>query len=206
MIEELDLLKKDWKKSENSFQQITETDIYKMIHKKSSSIVKWILIISILEFLVLRGMDFLILFDKDYTRRMEKIHLYNFEIVLTVVNYVVLIVFIYLFYINFRRINASSSTKKLMDDILNTRKIVKYYVWYNLFLVGISSAIAVFSEISYNDQLSSMYDKNKMILCCLGLGIVLVLFVIFWLFYRLLYGILLRRLHKNYTELEKIDL
>jgi hypothetical protein len=46
-MKELDLLKKDWKKSTVSFEQISELELYKMIHKKSSSIVKWILIISI---------------------------------------------------------------------------------------------------------------------------------------------------------------
>jgi hypothetical protein len=48
-MKELDLLKKDWKKNSDSFEQISEKEIYRMIHKKSSSIVKWILIISILE-------------------------------------------------------------------------------------------------------------------------------------------------------------
>ena len=46
-MEELDLLKKYWKKSEDTFEQVSEVEIYKMLHKKSSSIVKWILIISI---------------------------------------------------------------------------------------------------------------------------------------------------------------
>ena len=59
MINELDLLKKDWKNKTN-FEQVTESDIYKMIHKKSSSIVKWILIISILEFFILNGISFLV--------------------------------------------------------------------------------------------------------------------------------------------------
>ena len=49
MMDELDILKKDWKKNENSYTQITEKEIYGMLHKKSSSIVKWILVISILE-------------------------------------------------------------------------------------------------------------------------------------------------------------
>jgi len=39
----------------------------------------------------------------------------------------------------------------------------------------------------------------------LGL-IVVAIFGIFWLFYRLLYGILLRKLYNNYKELKKIDL
>ena len=49
-MEELDLLKKAWKKEECSFDQVSEKDIYGMLHQKSSSIVKWILIISIVEF------------------------------------------------------------------------------------------------------------------------------------------------------------
>ena len=48
----VDLLKKYWKKSENTFEQVSEVEIYKMLHKKSSSIVKWIVIISVLEVLL----------------------------------------------------------------------------------------------------------------------------------------------------------
>ena len=32
-MKELDLLKKDWQKSEASFEQLSEKDIYAMIHK-----------------------------------------------------------------------------------------------------------------------------------------------------------------------------
>ena len=49
-MEELDLLKKAWQKDTHSFEQVTEVEIYKMLHRKSSSIVKWILVISLLEF------------------------------------------------------------------------------------------------------------------------------------------------------------
>jgi hypothetical protein len=50
-MKELDLLK-DWQKNKDSFEQVSEIEIYRMIHKKSSSIVKWILIISIMEVLL----------------------------------------------------------------------------------------------------------------------------------------------------------
>lgn len=206
MMEELDLLKKDWKKNENSFQQISEVDIYKMLHRKSSSIVKWILIISILEFIILRGLDFWLLLDDEYKNKMNLVHMYSFEVILTVINYIVLIAFIYVFYKNFKNINTASSTKKLMNDILNTRKIVKYYVWYNLLLVAITSVIALISEVKYNPMLSNFYVKHQLALYVLSLGIMLVLFLIFWIFYRLIYGILLRKLYKNYNELKKIDL
>ena len=47
-MDDLDLLKKDWQKP-NAFEQISEQDIYGMLHKKSSSIVKWILLSSLIE-------------------------------------------------------------------------------------------------------------------------------------------------------------
>jgi uncharacterized membrane protein len=83
---------------------------------------------------------------------------------------------------------------------------VKYYVWYNLILVAITSAIAVISEVKSNSLLSNFYVKHQLALYVLSLGIMLVLFLIFWIFYRLIYGILLRKLYKNYNELKKIDL
>ena len=38
-MDELELLKKDWKKQEGLFHQISEEEIYGMLHKGSSSIV-----------------------------------------------------------------------------------------------------------------------------------------------------------------------
>ena len=55
-MDDLDLLKEDWKKQEKSLPHLSYNEIYKMIWKKSSSIVKWIFVISILEFLL--GSDF----------------------------------------------------------------------------------------------------------------------------------------------------
>ena len=51
-MEELDLLKKAWQKDSHEFEQVSETDIYKMLHTKSSTMVKRIMIISIIEFSV----------------------------------------------------------------------------------------------------------------------------------------------------------
>ena len=48
-MKELERLKKDWNKNQN-FPELSKEEIYKFLHKKSSSIVKWIFIISLLEF------------------------------------------------------------------------------------------------------------------------------------------------------------
>ena len=204
-MDELELLKKDWKKQEGSFHQISENEIYGMLHKRSSSIVKWILIISVLEFLFLRLLDLSIFLDDEYSNRMKEHHIYDFEKFVTIFNFVVLLVFIYYFYRNLKAINSSSSVKKLMQDIINTRKIVKYYVWYNLVLVGITSAIVIYSQFMYDKNINHLYDKYQLFFILGGFFFVIIILLLFWLFYRLLYGILLRRLQKNYNELQKID-
>ncbi len=204
-MDELEILKKDWKKNENAFDQVTEKEIYGMLHKRSSSIVKWILIISVLEFLFLRLLDLSIFLDDEYSNRMKEHHIYDFEKFVTIFNFVVLLVFIYYFYRNLKAINSSSSVKKLMQDIINTRKIVKYYVWYNLVLVGITSAIVIYSQFMYDKNINHLYDKYQLFFILGGFFFVIIILLLFWLFYRLLYGILMRRLEKNYNELKKID-
>ena len=51
-MDQLEILKKDWKKQEGSLPKLSKAELTKLIYKKSSSIVKWIFIISILEFVV----------------------------------------------------------------------------------------------------------------------------------------------------------
>ncbi|MEO0038421.1 MAG: putative anti ECF-type sigma factor [Bacteroidota bacterium] len=204
-MKELDLLKKAWKKDNMSFEQLSEGILYNMIHKRSSSIVKWILIISILEFIVLRGSDLIVLLDEKYKKEMNLAHLYDFEVVITIINFIVLTVFIALFYKNFKVINTGSSTTKLMKDILNTRKIVNYYVWYNLILVAISSTIAVYFEIKNNSRINLLYTKHEELFIGVGIAIITISILLFWLFYKLLYGILLNKLNTNFKELSKIE-
>ncbi len=207
MIEELDLLKKDWKKTENSFQQITEVDIYKMIHKKSSSIVKWILIISIVEVLVWSFIGIFVNTD-DYLKSMHSEDLIDYFKYLTYFNYGVIAVFIYFFYVNYKNISATNSTKQLMKDILKTRKTVKYYVWYNLGMIVLSSIAGFILAFSVDPNLEKITHEPKVFVITICVLVVFLLFFVgvFWLFYRLIYGTLLRRLFKNYTELKKIDL
>jgi hypothetical protein len=210
-MKELDLLKKDWQKSDNSFDQVSEIEIYKMIHKKSSSIVKWILIISILEVLLWTCLSFC--FDSDgYLKQMNQIEFIQYFEVFTYFNYGVILFFIYLFYKNYITISTTASTRQLMSDILKTRKTVQYYVWYNLGMLVITLIIGFIIAFAYNPEMSILKDKiatnGKVMALTIGILILttLLLFGAFWLFYRVVYGILLRRLYANYKELKKIDL
>ena len=213
-MEELDLLKKDWKKNENSFQQVSETQIYKMIHKSSSSVVKWIMIIGIIEFLLMTSLGFFVA-DDNYTKNLEKFHIDKVMTVLTIFNYVVVIAFIFLFYKNFKLISTTDSVRKLMKNILRTRKTVQYYVWYNLTMFVIIFLIIMISSCYYDEKMNKMFEEislneNAIWIWTAVIGSMVltfaVMFGLFWLFYKLLYGILLRKLFRNYQELKKIDL
>lgn len=210
-MKELDLLKKDWKKKENSFVQISEIEIYKMIHRKSSSIVKWILIISILEVLLWTSISILFNTD-DYFKKMDHIELIPFMKGITYLNYGVILVFIYLFYKNYIQISTTESTKQLMKTILRTRKTVQCYVWYNLGMALISLIIGYIIALVYNPEtnilMSQITNSGKVMAITIGVLLLttVAFFGVFWLFYRLLYGILLKRLYANYNELKKIDL
>ncbi|SNR60883.1 hypothetical protein [Flavobacterium sp. ov086] len=209
-MKELDLLKKDWQKNSDSFQQISETEIYKMIHKKSSSIVKWILIISILEVSFWTFSNFFINTD-DVLQKINHPEIVMALEFLTYFNYVVVLIFVFIFYKNYKTISTTVATKSLMSAILRTRKTVQYYVWYNLGMIVITAILSFFIAFVYNPDMAFLREKlainGKAMFVTIGILILVILgfFGLFWCFYRLLYGTLLRRLHSNYKELKKID-
>ena len=214
MMDELDILKKDWKKSESSFNQITEKEIYGMLHKKSSSIVKWILVISILEIAFWSVLGFFTA-DENYLKTLEQYHLREVMPIITTLNYGVILFFIYLFYKNYKTINTTDTVKQLMHTILKTRKTVQHYVWYNLIMTFLSMVLVVVFQLKYDPNIekvfknvSSTMDSNLFYLMVTFFYIIVIVAVIgfIWLFYKLIYGILMKRLNNNYKELKKIDL
>ena len=209
-MKELDLLKKDWQKNDN-FEQVSEVEIYTMLHQKSSSVVKWIFIISILEIVLWATIS--LFFNSDDFLKNTKYEEFAFYFEsLNDLNYLVIFVFIYLFYKNYVAISTTVSTKQLMKDILKTRKTVQYYVWYNLGMVVLSLLIGFFIAFTSNPDVVILRDKMasdaKVMAITIGILILTIaLFLgVFWMFYRLLYGVLLKKLLANYKELQKIDL
>ena len=83
-MDELELLKKDWKKNDDTkYPKLSYNDIYKMILKKSSSIVKWIFIISLLEFALWTIISFAFK-NTEYNKRFDDYHAENIMIPLLV--------------------------------------------------------------------------------------------------------------------------
>ena len=198
---DLDKYKKAWDNQPEETDTVSKVDIYKMAHSRSSSIVKWIFIIGILEFILLNSMYFFVDMD-EANKEYEKIGLGKFVFYSQIIAYVILFYFLMKFYLNYKRISVTDSTKQLMAKIVKTRKTVKYYVLFNLsYLFIIAVAVAVATLKSHPE----FTNEKTLVFIIITAIISLIMLVLLWLFYQLVYGILLRKLNKNYKELSKVD-
>ena len=208
-MDELDLLKKDWKKQTGSFPELSYNEIYELIHKKSSSLVKWIFIIGIAEFFFWAFINLLI--PEKYFEIYEEFNLKTLLVVTQGLHYIIIVIFIYLFYKNYKAISVSESTNILMSKIIKTRKTVNYYVYYNIGLYVVLSIVInaiMFSQPdvmleAFNAENASTISDDKFLVIMLIAQIITLVVIcgLLWLYYRIIYGILLKKLHKNYKEL-----
>lgn len=214
-MDELDLLKKDWQKKGDQLPKLTYNDIHNMTWKKSSSIVKWILIISILE-IVLPNLLYLIPSFRQSMSIYENTIVDKYFLGMTVIYYLVIFYFIYQFYRRYKEISVLDSAKGLMRKIIRTRRTVKYYVIFSLSTILVFIAIVIigiylndsfmdnFTEMAGNSNAVSPEKlKTTLMVSMAILGVVMIAF--FGGVYFLLYGLLLHKLKKNYKELRKLE-
>ena len=214
-MDELELLKKDWDTSKQNYPNLNKEEIYKLISKRSSSIVKWIFIISVLEF----SLWTILSFSLDSSNiAIEKIQSYDYGFIYYLfvgISYIVLFGFMYLFYKNYRNISVTENTKMLMERILKTRKTVKQYVIYNITVMYLGIILGVIMELSSNSETQILISDIKsegenviyifyLIVAVLSLIAMALITILFLGFYYLIYGLLLKRLKINYKELKKI--
>lgn len=214
MMDELELLKKDWKSKEDVFAKLSHEQIYPMLLKKSSSIVRWIFYISILEFM-LPHLLYLFPSVRNSMQVYEDMGLKSVFIALTVIQYAVVLYFIYRFYKRYKEISVLDDAKKLLSTILKTRRTVKHYVIFCLTLIVVSFVVFMIS-IYLNDNFVENFNlgekakniapeklKQTVLLLIGALGFLLTLFM--GAFYFLLYGLLIGKLKKNYKELQQLE-
>lgn len=212
-MDELEFLKQNWKKQEEHLPRLSYDEIYKMLWKRSSSIVKWIFVISIVE-LLLSTLLSIYMADANYWAQMETLHLKQATIYVYIISYLITFYFIYCFYRNYRRISSTDDAATLMQNIIRTRKTVKNYIAYILISTGVYSIVIAWFSIQNHQMVQDVKDASKYTFDTMdwvkftvaGFIILAIFLVALWLFYRLIYGILLGRLKRNYKELKKLEM
>ena len=200
-MDELKRLKKDWQENLN-FPKLSKEEIYKLLHKKSSSIVKRIFIFSLIEFAFWSLLSFMIK-DNEAQQRFDQYEMDHLTTPLIVIGYGVLFYFFFMFYKNYKSISTTANSKGLMEQILKTRKTVKYYVIFNLLFLYISIVIGLFIELNNNPDVASLtadftasgdYYIFYGIMLATTLVMMAILTALLLGFYYLVYGILLKKL------------
>jgi len=123
--------------------------------------------------------------------------------------------FIFQFYKRFKEISVLDNSKNLMKKIIKTRKTVKHYVIFSLSMIMVTIIVMIIG-VYLNDNIISAFPELKdslenisaeklkiTIMLSIGIfGVILTLAV--GGIYFLLYGLLLRKLKHNYSELKHL--
>lgn len=201
-MDELDQLKKQWLKNTN-FTKFNQTEIKAILHKSSTSIVKWIFIICCLELLLGITLSIVLPSEKEEFIAFEVLN-WAYEIV----SYFAIFYFIYIFFKLLKRIKNTNNTKLLMEDILAVRKNADYYIKFNLWCIIYVIIISLIHKI-----VVEFYESHSwsMVLFVLILGSILS-FIFGYIFiklvkgyYHLIYGKLLKKLNDNFEELTHLE-
>lgn len=201
-----DDLKNKWKNQ--STQKIDNEEIKVATTKKSITIVKYIFWISIAEFILVFLSNFLLpselnssYYQNLNTNQFKTMKFWEGMIEkVYYVNTLISIIFLILFYIKYKKITGTTSIAENIERIMNFRKIVKIFIFWNVFL----SIVYVF--IIGNYLLEPFYNAGILtknltttIIIISSLSILIIGFSI--LYYQLIFGIFLKKLKRNLEEL-----
>ena len=216
---DLDDLKKTWQQ-EPVQPKYNTSEIEMMLNKSSRNYVKYILWISILEFLLIFGANLYYTYlgeeTADLTKVLGKLGIDNSEefkrtltqiyFVLKVVSLSMTAVFIYCFYQNYRKINVESNLKKLILQIIRFKKTVQLFILANIILLIVFSLIlgiyifTVFSQQNIELTNATLFGFFTGLLVTVGISVILI-----WVYYQVVYGFILKRLGRNLDQLRKIE-
>ncbi|MFC4685902.1 MAG: hypothetical protein BGO86_14555 [Chryseobacterium sp. 36-9] len=216
---DIDSLKKSWQDQVIS-DDYNQEEIEVMLNKKSRNYVKYILWISVAEFVIFGIINFIALFSNsfhtDFTNILNKLQIKNqneveFSLdkiynVMKIASLVITGVFVVIFYSNYKKINVESNLKKFIIHIIKFKKTVNLFIFSNILLlflfIGSFTAFIIFTIKKQNIQIDNptFWGLITGVIFSLLVCIVLIL-----LYYKIAYGIILKRLSKNLKQLETID-
>lgn len=212
---DIDKLKKSWQ--QDVPQRYHAPEIETILGRSSRNYVKYIFRISVAEFLFFFCLNFYYFFSgsdvadllsiikklgatPDVTEQKMLAEIY---FVLKCITVIMTAVFVVLFYAKYRKIDVESSLKKFTLQIISFKKTVKYFILANiLLLIGSTAALVLYILKLLQNHRTDLTSPKILVF---GAGVAFTLFVgslLVWLYYRLVYGILIRRLSNNLEELQ----
>lgn len=216
---DLDSFKKTWQEQPVQ-QKYDNSEILQMLNRKSRNYVKYIFWISVVEFLFFSIMgvfyfmkgdesnSFLKLLERLGAQKTPEVE-NSFEIIYLIIKSLSLLItayFVYKFYQNYRQIKIEENLKGLITRIIHFKKTVNAFILISIVLLVVVTTVFIgFIFYSLNSQ---SIEVNTPTLTGFLIGIVLstaLTVTLVWLYYKLVYGIIMRKLDKNLKQLKDID-
>lgn len=214
-MDELELLKRDWQRREHDLPKLSYDQIHRMIWQKSSSLVRWIFFISIIEFLAPHLLYLTPSFREGMSYEVaESLKIGYLLIGLTALQYSVTLYFIVQFYRRYREISVLDSAGNLMNRIIRTRKTVMHYivfclsmilVFFGVFIAGIFFSDDLVGSLHLNSSAGTNPEHLKWVVMGIMAAAGLLFTAVMGGVYFLLYGLLTRKLYLNYKELKRME-
>ena len=217
---DIDSLKKSWQEQVIS-DGYNQDEIEVMLNKKSRNYVKYILWISVAEFLVFGVINFITIFSGDFhtdlTNILNKLQIRNQPEVefsldkiynsMKILSFFITGIFVVVFYLNYKKIDVESNLKKFIIHIIKFKKTVNLFIFSNVLLLVlfIGSLISLLTITIRRQNIHVDIPTFWSLLIAVSLSLLISVMLIL-LYYKLAYGIILKRLSKNLKQLEKIDL
>jgi len=216
---DLDSFKKTWQEQPVQ-QKYDNNEILKMLNRKSRNYVKYIFWISVVEFLFFTVLGlFYIIQDKEsnsFLSILERLgakkttelegFLDSIYVVLKVLSLSITAYFVFKFYQNYKKIKIEENLKKFILRIIQFKKTVNAFILINiLLLIAFTSVFTVFVFYILNTQHIEVNNSNLMIFIIGTIVSTALAVLLIWLYYKIVYGIIMRKLDKNLTQLRDID-
>ena len=205
-MKELEDLKNKWAKQDFS-QSYSKEEIKSFLQKKSTHSIKWIFYLSIVEFVLYLSFPLLV---PNYIKSFDyykSLNLFEFSIVTTVLGHVLLLYFMWHFFQNYKKISVANSIKDHLSAILNTRRVVNQYFYFNVAILIIFTIVVLVAALERDKNMIALQEENNsliMIIFMIGILIAIIL-GLFGLLYYFVYGRFLRPLKNNEKELLRIE-
>jgi hypothetical protein len=202
----LEDLKNKWAKQDFS-QSYSKEEIKGFLQKKSTHSIKWIFYLSIVEFVLYLSFPLLAPNYLDSFDYYKNLNLFEFSIVTTILGYVLLLYFMWHFFQNYKKISVANSIKDHLSAILNTRRAVNQYFYFNVAILIIFTIVVLVAALERDKNMIALQEENNsllLIIFMIGLLIAIIL-GLFGLLYYFVYGRFLRPLKNNEKELLRIE-
>ncbi|WP_426479737.1 beta-carotene 15,15'-monooxygenase [Chryseobacterium sp. CBSDS_008] len=216
---DLDSFKKTWQ--EQAVQpKYDNKEILQMLNRKSRNYIKYIFWISVVELLFFSVFGLFYFFPEEesdsFRKMLERLGAQeapeaenNFGyayLAIKVLSLLITAYFVLKFYQNYRKIKIEENLKGLITRIIKFKTTVNAFILISIVLLLIFTFVLIAFIFYILDSQNIQPSGSNLTIIIVGIVVSTLLAIsMIWLYYRLVYGTIIKKLDKNLKQLKEID-